>query len=394
MFLVWLLLIGGNVLDGRSNTALANTSVLVREDVIAATGGDVGALRRQVPRGEDVVEVDARSKTVMPGLIDAHCHMTYGESRAQEEMDLYTGVELRTLIAAANAQKVLRAGVTSISQPGGSYYIGVGLREGIRMGLVEGPHMFAAGRYMSTSNGLTDYYPTSVGSPAGGIGMLANTLPEMLAEVRKQVKNGVDLVKLADSPYGQYQSFTNDEMKQIADLVHQLGKKVTIHARGSAEVKAAIEAGVDWIMHGNVMTDDVIEQLAESKIPLVPTLLLLSNLADWGDRCGALTNQRDGCCRMLEKSAPTLHKAREAGVTLVAGTDTGFSVTPYGEWHAREMELLTVYSGMSNADAIRSMTSAAAVTVNGEGIVGEIAEGMRADLLVVDGDPLADLSCS
>ena len=105
--------------------------------------------------------LEAAGRTVMPGLIDAHCHMTYGESRAQEEQDLYTGVEMRTLIAAANAGKVLRAGVTSISQPGGSYYIGVGLREGIRSGLVQGPRMAAAGRYITTSNGLTDYYPMS-----------------------------------------------------------------------------------------------------------------------------------------------------------------------------------------------------------------------------------------
>lgn len=388
----WLLLTEGNVFDGRSDVSRPRMSVLVQNDTIRALGDDVPALRQQVPRGDALVEVSAAGKTVMPGLIDAHCHMTYGESRTQEEMDLYTGVELRTLISAFNATKVLRAGVTSISQPGGSYYIGVGLREGIKMGLVKGPHMFAAGRYISTSNGLTDYYPTTVGSPAGGIGMLANTLPEMLTEIRLQVKNGVDLIKLADSPYGQYQAFRNDELKHIADLVHQLGKKVTIHARGSAEVSAAIDAGFDWIMHGNVMTDEVIEKLAVSKIPLVPTLLLLSNLADWGDRCGAPANQRDGCRRMLEKTAPTLHKAREAGVTMLAGTDTGFSVTPYGEWHAREMQLLMVYAGLSSAQAIRSMTSEAAVTVGGQGRVGEVAEGMRADLLIVDGDPLADIS--
>ena len=388
----WLMLTGGNVIDGRSEVSRPNTSVLVHDDVISSISSDPETLRQQVPRGETIIEIDATGRSVMPGLIDAHCHMTYGEGYAQEEMDLYTGVELRTLIAAANAKKVLRAGVTSISQPGGSYYIGVGLRDGINMGLVEGPQMFAAGRYISTSNGLTDYYPLSVGSPEGGIGMLANTLPEMLAEVRRQVKSGVDLVKLADSPYGQYQSFTNEEMKQIADLVHQLGKKVTIHARGSAEVGAAIDAGFDWIMHGHVMTDEVIERLAESRIPLVPTLLLLGNLADWGDRCGAPANQRDGCRRMLEKTAPTLHKAREAGVTMLAGTDTGFSVTPYGEWHARELELLMVYSGMSSAEAIRSMTSLAAKTVNREGKVGEVAEGMQADLLVVNGDPLKDVS--
>jgi imidazolonepropionase-like amidohydrolase len=281
--------------------------------------------------------------------------------------------------------------VTSISQPGGSYNIGVALKEGILSGLVTGPHMFSAGRYITTSNGLVDYYPTVVGNPDSAIGKVVNTLPEMLAEVRRQVKDGVDLIKLADSPYGQYQAFTNDEMKQIADLTHQLGRRITIHARGSAEVKAAVEAGFDWIMHGNVMTDEVIGALAESGIPLVPTLLLLSNLGDWGDLCGAPAEQRDGCRRMLEKTGDTLHRAHEAGVVLVSGTDTGFGVTPYGEWHAREMELLMAYSGMSSAEALASMTRLAAKTVGAEGKVGEIVEGQQADVLVVRGDPLKNI---
>ena len=116
----------------------------------------------------------------MPGLIDAHCHMTYGEAYSEEEIDLYTSVELRTLKAAFNAQKVLRAGVTGISQPGGSYYIGVGLREAIDDGIVQGPRMTSAGRYITTSNGLTDWYPDSVGVPEGSIGVLANTVAEMI----------------------------------------------------------------------------------------------------------------------------------------------------------------------------------------------------------------------
>ena len=146
--------------------------------------------------------------------------------------------------------------------------------------------MAAAGRYITTSNGLTDYYPLSVGNPDGAIGKLENTLAGMLAEVREQVKNGVDFIKLADSPYGQWQAFTNDEMKAIADLAHQLGRRITIHARGSSEVSAAVDAGIDWIMHGNVMTDECIDKLAASRTPLVPTLLLLANLSDWGHLCG------------------------------------------------------------------------------------------------------------
>ena len=159
--------------------------------------------------------------------------MTYGESRTEEEIDLYTSPELRTLKAAFHAQKVLRAGVTGISQPGGSYYIGVGLREAIKDKIVTGPRMTAAGRYLTTSNGLTDWFPDSVGVPEGSIGIVHNTLDMMISEVRHQAKNGVDFIKLADSPYGDYQAFTGDEMKALADLAHQLGKKMTIHARGS-----------------------------------------------------------------------------------------------------------------------------------------------------------------
>jgi imidazolonepropionase-like amidohydrolase len=386
----WLLIEHGTVIDGDANPALPDTAVLIKDNRIHAVGPT--ATRAAVPRGESLQVIDARGKSVMPGLIDAHCHMSYGETRTQEEQDLYTSHEMRTLTAAWNAKKVLRAGVTGISQPGGSYYIGVGIREGIKAGLIEGPRMTAAGRYLTTSNGLTDWYPTSVGVPDGSIGTLTNTIDEMKTEIRRQVKNGVNLIKLADSPYGEYQAFTNEELKVVADLTHQLRRKVTIHARGSAEVDAAVAAGVDWIMHANVMTDDVIERLAASKIPVVPTLLLLANLSEWGHLCGAPLGQRDGSKRMLDKTAATYHKAKEAGVKFIMGTDTGFAVTPYGEWHARELQLLVDYAGLSPLEAIQAGTKNAAVTLNLDGQVGEIAAGKLADVIIVDGDPLANLA--
>jgi imidazolonepropionase-like amidohydrolase len=388
----WLLIEGASVIDGSGSAPREGVSVLVQGDRIHSVAADID-VDRTVPRAErdGLVTIDASGKTLMPGMVDAHCHMSYGESRTQEEQDLYTSVELRTLRAAFNAKKVLRAGVTGISQPGGSYYIGVGIREAIKEGIVVGPRMTAAGRYITTSNGLADFYPESVGVPDGSIGFVANTQAEMTDAIRRQVKNGVDLIKLADSPYGEFQAFSNDELKANADLAHQLGKRITIHARGSAEVSGAVDAGFDWIMHGNVMTDETIDKLAASKIPLVPTLLLLANLADFGGLVGSPMGQRDGCRRMLDKTAVTLHKAHDAGVTFVTGTDTGFSVTPYGEWHARELELLMTYAGLSELEAIQAATKNAAVTLKMAGEVGEVAEGMVADLIVVDGDPSRDI---
>jgi imidazolonepropionase-like amidohydrolase len=385
----WLLISNGTVIDGTGAPAVPDCSVLVQDDKIVAVGPD--ARRDAVPRGEPLEEIDATGRTVMPGMIDAHCHMTYGESRSEEEIDLYTSPELRTLKAAWNAQKVLRAGFTSISQPGGSYYIGVALREAINDDIVLGPRMTSAGRYISTSNSLTDWYPDSVGVPEGSIGVLANTLPEMVNEIRHQVKNGVDLIKLADSPYGTYQAFTTDEMKALADLAHQLGKPITIHARGSAEVDAAVSAGMDWIMHGNTMSDETIAHLAESGTPLVPTLLLLANITDWGARVGAPAPLRDGMSRMLEATGDSLHRAHQAGVRFVTGTDSGFSISPYGEWHARELELLMDYAGLTALEAIQAATQHGALMLGLDGQVGVLAPGMLADVIVVAGDPLRDI---
>ena len=296
---VWLLIEVDQVIDG-SGASPTKGAVLTCDNTIAAVGPSEELLK-QVPRGEETTRLTAEGCTVMPGLIDAHCHMTFGEARTEEEIDLYTSVEMRTLIAANNLQKVLRAGVTSISDAGGTFYIGVALREAVETGMIPGPRIRAAARFISTSNGLTDYYPESVGVPSSSIQVLANSVEEMLAEVRKQVKNGVDFIKLADSPAGEYQAFRDDELKQIADLVHQLGRRVTIHARGSAEVGASVRAGLDWIMHGNSMTDEVIEELAASGIPLVPTIMLPANIAEWGDRCGASTASREHRMRSLER---------------------------------------------------------------------------------------------
>jgi imidazolonepropionase-like amidohydrolase len=385
----WLRIENATVIDGSGSAPFGPTDVIIRGNQIVKV--DDNALPGLLIPTENVQVIDAAGLTVMPGLIDVHCHMTYGEAKTEEEIDLYTSHELRTLIAAANAEKVLRAGVTSISQPGGSYYIGVGVREGINRGLIRGPRMTTAGRYLTTSNGLADWYPTSVGVPESSIGVLTNTVDEIKIEIRQQIKNGVDLIKLSDSPYGQYQAFTRDEMCEAADLVHQLGKACTIHARGSAELDAAVTAGFDWIMHGNLMTDETIDHLAASGIVLVPTLLLLANMVDWPQLTGTTPGDLAAIQAMLEKTSESLHRAHAAGVRFAMGTDTGFSNTPYGEWHARELELLCLYAGLSPLEAITAGTCHGAQMMGLEGQLGEVRPGYLADLIVVRGNPALNL---
>ncbi len=385
----WLLIEDGNIIDGQANPVQPGTTVLIRDNRIAKVG-DVDPAK-DIPRGDHIERISARGKTVMPGLIDAHCHMTYGLARTEEEISIYTPPELRTLIAAANIEKVLHAGVTSMSQPGGSYYIGVGLREGLAQGLVHGPRLTSAGRYLTTSNGLTDWFPDATGNPESSIGKLTNTPAEMITEIRHQVKNGVDLIKLADSPFGDFQAFTNDELKICADLAHQMGKRITIHARGSNEVAAAVDAGFDHIMHGNRMTDETIDKLAAAQIPLVPTLLFMHHIVEFASVTRVRSKIVEATRRMNDDTAETLHRAHAAGVRFAMGTDTGFAVVPYGEFHARELELLVEYTGMSPLEAIAAGTRNSAPIVNLDGEVGVIAQGKLADLIIVNGDPSINL---
>ncbi|MFE7420264.1 amidohydrolase family protein [Rhodococcus sp. NPDC057529] len=385
----WLLIENGTVVDGDANPPRPDCAVLVHNARIVKMG--VIDRETDIPRGADVTVIDARGKTVMPGLIDIHCHMTYGLARTEEEISIYTPPEVRTLIAATNIEKVLAAGVTSISQPGGSYNIGVGLREGIKRGIVHGPRMTSAGRYLTTSNGLTDWFPDATGNPESSTGRLTNTTDQMIDEIRRQAKAGVDLIKLADSPFGDFQAFTNDEMKVCADLAHQLNLKITIHARGSAEMNAAVNAGFDHIMHGNMMSDETIANLAKSQIPLAPTQVLMHHIVEFADILRVRPSISEATKRMNEATMDSLHRAYAAGVKFAMGTDSGFALVPYGQFHARELEMLMLYTGMSSLEAIQAGTKHGANAMGLPDDLGVLAEGKLADIIVVDGDPVTNI---
>jgi imidazolonepropionase-like amidohydrolase len=382
------LIAGGTAIDCTGAPPRPRCSLLIDGERIAALGAEADQLVAQQPAD---LTLDAAGKTVMPGLIDGHCHMTYGETYGQGEQDLVPGVEYRTLIAAWNAQKVLRAGVTTIADPGGSYFIGVAVRNAINAGLFDGPRIVAAGRFLNTYLGAADFLPSYLGSPESATGVLVNTRDEMVKEVRHQIKNGVDFIKIGDSFFGDVQCFSFEEMKAIVDEAHRLRRRVTIHARGASAVVDAVKAGVDWIMHGDFMQEADVEALAASGKPLCPTLTLSFNMIDYGDEVGAVRPIRDGFSRMLESTVRALELARQYGVTMVAGTDSGFAITPYGHWHAREMELLVKHVGYTPMEALLAGTRNAACALAMSERVGTLEPGKLADVLVVDGDPLVDI---
>jgi imidazolonepropionase-like amidohydrolase len=334
----------------------------------------------------------------MPGMVDAHCHLSYGDARSIEEQDLYASAEYRAIRGTWHAGKVLRAGVTSVSDPGGSWQVAVAVRDAIKAGMFPGPRITAAGRYLTSHTGLTDYFPAWVGEVPSGVGALTRNTEEMLNEVRKQVKGGVDFVKIAASGEtaimtpggGSVPSFRKEELSVIISEAHRLGKRVTAHARSGVAVADCIDAGIDWIMHGDYMTKEQADKLAASGIPLCPAFTLLANISEWGHLAGCSQARIDRNRRNFEHAVKTVEYAWRQGVTLMCGTDTGFAITPFGEWHAREMELFVKHLGMSPLEAITCGTKNSAFAVDSQN-VGTLEPGKLADVLVIDGDPLKDI---
>jgi imidazolonepropionase-like amidohydrolase len=394
-----ILIRGGTLIDGKGGAPVSDGALLIEGERIRAVGA-----RREVEKGLELKDpalriVEAAGKTIMPGLIDSHCHINYGEPETEEELDLYTPMEYRALRAVWNAQKVLRAGVTSICDPGSTGLVAVAARDAIEAGMFEGPRVTAGGRYLSTHQSITDYYPTWIGVPETSSGVLTMTRDEMTREIRRQAKQGVDVIKVGGSGQSLFNvfassdvsAFTLDELKVIVDEAHRLGKKVTTHARSGRAAADAARAGVDWIQHASFMSDDDLEAVVKAGSPICPTWTLLANAVDWGDRFGVPRALIDEFKREMEAGVKVLRRAHEAGVRLMMGSEAGFAITPYGHWHARELELFVQYLGMSPMEAILTATKNNTLALRNGSEVGSLESGKLADVLVVDGDPLQDI---
>jgi imidazolonepropionase-like amidohydrolase len=394
-----LLLRGGTLIDGRGGAPRTDAAVLIDEGRIRAVGARADVENGLDLDGPGLRVADVTGKTIMPGLIDSHCHINYGEVETEEELDLYTPMEYRALRAAWNAQKVLRAGVTSICDPGSTGLVSVAVRDAIEAGMFEGPRVTAGGRYLSTHQSITDYFPTWIGVPSTSSGVLTMTRDQMVTEVRRQAKEGVDVIKIGGSGQSLFNvfasseatAFTLDELRAIVDEAHRLGKKVTTHARSGRAASDAARAGVDWIQHASFMTDDDLEAVVKAGTPICPTWTLAANLADWGSAFGTPPALSEEFKREMEVAVKVIRRAHEAGVTLMIGSDSGFAATPYGEWHARELELFVRHLDLSPMEAIVAATRNNALTLRNGHEVGTLEPGKLADVLVVDGDPLRDI---
>jgi len=386
---------GGTLIDGAGNAPVANDTLVIQGNRIRAIG--------KLPAGIDpgdrkkVRVIDAAGKWIMPGLIDAHTHLSYGNPKLPGEARGRgtTRPELNAIRAAWNAQKCLRAGVTAISVPGGSWFTDVAVRDAIRLGLVEGPRVFAAGRMIATYGSIEDEDPSWVGTPDHSLGVLCNSADEMVREVRRQAKHGVDLIKMADSRSGDTQCISRAEMRAVVEEAHRRNLRVAIHSRGAGSTRDAALAGLDWIIHADLCGDGELETVAEAGVPVMPTATFVERLLTWGREVGQDVVQIDltHIEARMEKMARMLHKLRALGITVLCGTDSGnYAWMPYGELHGNEPDILVRYGGYTPLEAISCCTRNNALAVGLENDLGVLAAGRLADVLVLDADPVADIS--
>src|SRR5215831_3434938 len=338
--------------------------------------------------------IDATGHWILPGLIDGHCHLSFGfpQSSTAPSARGTTNPGYSAIRAARNAQQVLRAGVTSIAVPGGTWFIDVALRDAIAAGLLEGPRIACAGNFIVTYGSIIDTEPSWVGTPEHSIGVLANNLSEMITEVRRQCKHGVDFIKLADSTWGDTQTIAPEELAAIVQEAHRRQVRVTIHSRGAGSTRAAARAGLDWILHGDLATREDLEAVAEAGVRLMPTMTFLQHALEVGHQFGRGALELDIIKRNWESSVHMLEQARALGITIMCGTDSGNSLLmPYGQLHAHEPEILVRYGGYTPMEAIVACTRNNAFAVGLENDVGVVEAGRLADLIILKRDPLADI---
>lgn len=382
---------GGTLVDGTGAAAVPDTDVVVHGDEITAVG-PTGTVT--VPDG--ALLVDATGATIMPGLIDAHCHVTFDDVQSNDELFFHRPAATAAMLTVFNLRKLLLAGVTSMMDPDTVMGVGPEIRDVIESGAFLGPRIATGVQALLTS----------VGGTAGrlipddgqvGYAAIVNTREEMVTETRRHIKRGADWIKVhatgsIPTHEGELQVWTLDEMRAVCDTAHELGVPVTAHCRNASSTRDAALAGVDLILHASFMDDEALEAVVASGAAICPTFTFLANLADHGAAVGAGAGMQDVFRGEIRATAAMMRQAFDAGVPILCGSESGFALTPYGHWHAREMEVFVEELGLSPVEAVMCATGNNAIAMRMPGEIGVVTPGARGDVIVVDGDIASDVT--
>jgi imidazolonepropionase-like amidohydrolase len=347
------------------------------------------------PAPEGARLIDLSSRTVLPGLIDTHVHLSSDPS-GEYWREAVDPDEWAVIVGVKNARITARAGFTTVRDLGSAPLVGFALRRATQEGMIASPRILASGPAISIIGGHGDvsgFRPEVVEVLSAG-----NTCTgavECAARVREASRAGADLIKitatggvLSQQGRGLEAHFTDEELRAIVATAHSLGLKVAAHAHGARGIEAAARAGVDSIEHGTFADAAAIQAMRRSDSVMVPTLMAFTGVREGLARNRFTAVVAAKAREALARLGQAARAARAAGVPVVFGTDAG--VFEHGR-NAQEFAMLVELTGMSPAEAIASATTAAARLLGLENEVGRIAPGFSADLIAVAGDPLADV---
>src|SRR5258708_3835635 len=378
----------GHLLDVKTGRMINNAIVVIQGDRIVSVGSsqDIGT------PAAGTKEIHLANTTLVPGLIDAHTHITFDPNFGYQELGI--SIPKEALIGAKNARITLEAGFTTIRNVGASGYADVALRDAVNEGMVPGPRMIVSGPALSITGGHCDQnlLPYEWHAKADGT---ADGVESVQHKVREIIKYGADVIKICatggvlskgDDPRAS--QYTIEEMKAIVADAHRLGRKVAAHAHGAQGIAWAAEAGVDSIEHGSYIDDAGIQAMKAHGTYLVPTLYLGDWMTENAARIGLPEMYASKMRTIIPLARQNVKRAFDAGVKVAFGTDA--AVYPHG-LNAHEFAVY-VKLGMSPVQAIQTATVNAAELLGWSDRIGSIETGKFADIIAVNGDPTKDVT--
>lgn len=377
------LISAARLIDGRGGVPLEPGRVLI-------DGARIVAVGRDLEPPDHAERLDFPSATILPGLIDCHVHLA-DAGVADPQESARDDDAMRVLRLSQHAARTLRAGVTTVRDVGGRHHLEFGFRRGVEAGLAISPRLVLCGKIISMTTPGAEMWP--------GMYRQADGPWEITKAVREQVKAGADAIKVmatgaimapANERPGQAQ-YRQHELDAVTETAHALGRRVAAHAHGIEGIRNAVAAGVDTIEHGTYLHEDpkVAAQMAERGIALVPTLKAGALLAD-PPGPGIPAEIVEKAREARDHTGQSFRVAMEAGVPIAMGTDAATSFNQHGE-NADELGLM-VEAGMSPMQAIVAATATAARALGRDHELGTLQQGRLADLIVVSGNPLLDVT--
>jgi imidazolonepropionase-like amidohydrolase len=377
-----------HLIDAKAGRVLEQQVVLIVGERIEKVGS---AKEIQVPAGATVI--DLGSATLLPGLIDAHVHLT-GDPQHTGYKSLGISVPRQTLTGAKNARLTLEVGFTTVRNVGAAGYSDVALRDAINAGEIPGPRMMVSGPALGSTGGHCDdnlLAPEFAHRDEG----VADGVAAITAKTREVIKYGADVIKFCASG-GVFskgdlpgtEQYSPAEMTALVEEAHRQGRKVAAHAHGAQAIIDAAKAGVDSIEHGSLIDEEGIRTMKEHGTYLVADIYNDDFILGLGKQYGFTDEMLEKERMVGQQQREGFRKAAQAGVKIAFGTDAG--VYPHGG-NAKQFAYMVKY-GLTPMQAIQSATVNAADLLGWSDQVGSLEPGRFADLIAVEGDPLKDVS--